>query len=132
MKNSTTTYRKLNILFCVSASFIACCFFPISVSAQSPVEFTEAWFDGLDDMTASLARGDMDGDGDLDLAVGNLNQVNRIYENDGSGGFVEIPNALGSDTYGANSVHVGNYARGKPCSKRSCCRCKRKFVIGTM
>jgi hypothetical protein len=39
--------------------------------------------------TASVAWGDWDGDGDLDLAVGNgfirTREVNQIYQNDGGG-----------------------------------------------
>jgi len=37
--------------------------------------------------TRSLATGDLDGDGDLDIAVGNAGQQNLIYLNDGSSGF---------------------------------------------
>jgi hypothetical protein len=34
--------------------------------------------------TFSIAFGDVEGDGDLDLAVGNQNQTNRLYLNDGT------------------------------------------------
>ena len=44
------------------------------------------WTSADSDETRSVAWGDWDGDGDLDLAVGNLNgEPNRIYENDGLG-----------------------------------------------
>ncbi|MCP4963860.1 MAG: hypothetical protein GY926_01350, partial [bacterium] len=44
-----------------------------------------------------VALGDVDGDGDLDLAVGNSSgEANRIYLNDGTGTFTDSAQALGS------------------------------------
>ncbi|MEM7202535.1 MAG: VCBS repeat-containing protein [Planctomycetota bacterium] len=45
------------------------------------------------DQTLSLALGDVDGDGDLDLITGNAGQ-NRLLVNDGSGRFVDRPASL--------------------------------------
>jgi hypothetical protein len=42
-----------------------------------------AWSSPETDVTRSVAWGDWDGDGDLDLAVGNQGEPNRVYENDG-------------------------------------------------
>jgi len=44
----------------------------------------------LIDATRSLALGDVDGDGDLDLLVGNWNQQNRLYSNVGVGVFSDV------------------------------------------
>ncbi len=55
------------------------------------------------DTSTSLGLLDVEGDGDLDLIVGNTDEVagagkiNRLYTNDGSGGFLSSSQALGRD-----------------------------------
>ena len=43
------------------------------------------WSSGDSDDSRSVAWGDWDGDGDLDLAAVNIGQPNRVYENPGAG-----------------------------------------------
>ena len=42
------------------------------------------------DETRSVALGDVDGDGDLDVVFGSLISANRLYRNDGRGNFVDV------------------------------------------
>jgi subtilisin-like proprotein convertase family protein len=59
---------------------------------------TPRYFGTGNDDTASLAVGDMDGDGDLDIVTGNVNQQNVVYLNDGKGNFPDSRNfGTGSD-----------------------------------
>ena len=51
------------------------------------VSFDLLWQSTYLEHTSSIAWGDIDGDSDLDLAVGISPGVNRIYENDGDGNF---------------------------------------------
>ena len=43
------------------------------------------------DNTNAVALGDVDGDGDLDMVVGNYAEQNRLYLNDGTGTFTDMP-----------------------------------------
>ncbi len=49
--------------------------------------------------SVSTAFGDIDNDGDLDLVVGNHNQQNRIYLNDGTGYFTQQALFGGTDSF---------------------------------
>jgi hypothetical protein len=59
------------------------------------------------DPTTALALADVDGDGDLDLLVGNFGAANRLYLNDGSGGF-GTPIDIGSEQDDTTSIAVGD------------------------
>jgi len=74
-----------------------------------PGSLTSAWTSAETGNTYSVAWGDWDGDGDLDLAAGNIG-ANRVYENDGLGG----PGSLvaiwtSADTDGTSSVAWGDW-----------------------
>ena len=47
-------------------------------------------------LSASVALGDLDGDGDLDAMVANQNQPNIVWNNDGNGTFTNSGQALGN------------------------------------
>jgi len=55
----------------------------IAASTVTTVNLTPAWSSPEVDDTRSVAWGDWDGDGDRDLAVGNLGQPNRVYTDTG-------------------------------------------------
>lgn len=56
--------------------------------------------------THSVILGDLDSDGDLDLAAGNIGQANLIYMNDGAGDFTDSGQRLGG--YNTTSVTLGD------------------------
>ena len=64
--------------------------------------------DSETDLTFSVVLGDVDGDGHLDLVAGN-NGTNKLYLNDGSGGFTAgTGTAIGDETDGTLSVVLGD------------------------
>ena len=65
-------------------------------SAGGVITMTLAWTAAQVNNTRSIALGDADGDGKLDLAVGNLGEVNRIYRNTGSPGAIAMTLAWSS------------------------------------
>ena len=60
------------------------------------------------DLTISVAVGDMDGDGHLDIVTGNGGQQNVVYLNDGEGTFNTITHTFGADTDDTQSMAVGD------------------------
>jgi hypothetical protein len=60
--------------------------------------------------TSSVALGDVDGEGDLDLAVGNHGQANRLYLNDGTASpFSGVSGSdISSDTHATFPVALGD------------------------
>lgn len=64
---------------------------------QRPGSFTDATATNLpqiNDSTQDIKLGDIDGDGDLDMIVGNEIPPNRLFINDGKGIFTEKPGQL--------------------------------------
>jgi hypothetical protein len=64
--------------------------FPLAPTVITPsnVSFVGGWSSEELDASRGISLGDMDGDGDLDMAVANFGQLpNRIYENNGAGSY---------------------------------------------
>ncbi|NIS73975.1 MAG: VCBS repeat-containing protein, partial [Deltaproteobacteria bacterium] len=56
--------------------------------------------------TSSIALGDVEGDGDIDIMEGNSVQPNRVWLNDGTGTFTDSGQGLGSSD--TTSVALGD------------------------
>ncbi|HMQ22486.1 MAG TPA: VCBS repeat-containing protein, partial [Planctomycetota bacterium] len=94
-------------------------------------DVTTARLPRVSDRTTALALGDLDGDGDLDLVVGNgaltISEQNRLFLNDGTGSFTDVTAtrmpanidstrsvALGDvDGDGDLDLVVGNYGQNR-------------------
>ena len=76
--------------------------------AQSTVDFELSWISSESIDSECIAWGDMDGDGDLDLAVGTRDEANLLYRNDGGGVFTEIMGALDTNTAWTASIAWGD------------------------
>ncbi|MEM7130026.1 MAG: VCBS repeat-containing protein [Chloroflexota bacterium] len=93
------------LTLCLVAGLVFLGLWPTHTYAQGVLDQV-GWVSPETKNTRSVAWGDMDGDGDLDLAVGNFEQVNQLYVNNGQGNFTA--RNLGIDKRKTNSVAWGD------------------------
>jgi len=82
---------KVLVSFCFTVCAFFLCLFAETLFVSIPIAHAQDPFNGVSgstissdtDQTVSVALGDVDGDGDLDLVAGNAAQTNKLYLNDG-------------------------------------------------
>ncbi len=81
--------------------------------------------------TYSVALGDVDGDGDLDVVAGNYGQTNKVYLGNGSGTFGS-GTAIGTDTDDTTvrSAWRRGWGRRPRCRRRQLCGQTNKVYLG--
>jgi subtilisin-like proprotein convertase family protein len=108
--------RKVFIAICVGASFVIVTLLLAAPVASGRVAtqgaappLTLNWSSSETDLSRSVAWGDFDNDGDLDLAVGNFGQ-NRVYRND-DGRLTAASVWSSAEVDSTNSIAWGDYDR---------------------
>ncbi len=81
----------------------------LAAAGTGPAQFLAARNFGTgSDNTWSIAFGDADGDGDLDVALANSSEQNAVYLNDGSGEFTAGTKNFGTGSDSTTSVGFGD------------------------
>src|SRR5262245_56940221 len=75
--------------------------------AADPIFGFPAFLPGSGNRTADVAVGDLNGDGALDLVLGNYNQLSQVYLNTGAGSFAN-PSLLSDSGHNTFDVAVGD------------------------
>ncbi|OGS26936.1 MAG: hypothetical protein A2339_04820 [Elusimicrobia bacterium RIFOXYB12_FULL_50_12] len=63
-----------------------------NISTATAGAFYSAWISTETENTSNIAWGDYDNDGDLDMVCANVNQYDRVYQNNGNGTFTSVWN----------------------------------------
>ena len=107
--NSAPTFqsRKSRLFLMLLISLLLTAFVSdLVIADELSFARSKEWGTAQDD-TRSVAVGDMDQDGDLDLIVGNLFQKITVYFNDGSGSFGST-STFGTELDATKSIAVGD------------------------
>jgi len=77
--------------------------------STDPLSFTGNYISSDTHSTWSIASGDVNGDGHIDIVAGNWNQVNRLYLNDGNTDpFTAAGLPISGDTYTTRSIALAD------------------------
>ncbi|MFT5089511.1 MAG: hypothetical protein ACI8PG_003881, partial [Planctomycetota bacterium] len=79
-----------------------------AAAGTGPAEFTPVFSAPFSSSTHGVELGDVDGDGSLDLVVGNSSQQNAVYLNDGAGAMTAGTNNFGTGTDNTLSIDLAD------------------------